>query len=236
MRVAATVAKLVDAADLKSAGASRAGSIPAGRTRCFSKNPALQSPLISVTQLSIARGDRVLLEGLSLSVNAGEVLHLRGRNGAGKTSLLEVLAGLRQPLSGEMNRPQPMAVHWLGHKNALNPALTPLENLRFWCGLNGAAVGGIVPALERLGLATLRHRPCAKLSAGQKRRTALVRLLLLPRPLWLLDEPLAGLDTEGLSRFGGLLVEHVDSGGAAIVTSHQPIQGGLDRLRVLQLP
>lgn len=196
----------------------------------------MQSPLISVSALSVARGDRRLLSELSFSLAPGEVLHLRGRNGAGKTSLLEVLAGLRQPQAGEVVRPDHEAMHWLGHRNGLHPALSPLENLAFWCGLNGVAASRIPPALERQGLAGLRHRPCGKLSAGQKRRTALSRLLLQPRPLWLLDEPLAGLDAEGLARFAGVLVEHIDSGGGAIVTSHQPLHHSLQRLRVLELP
>lgn len=177
--------------------------------------------LLSTEKLGIVRGDRVLLSEISLALHAGELLHLRGRNGAGKTSLLEVLAGLRLARSGSVSRM--VESHWLGHKNGLNLALSPLENLEFWCGLNEADSKEIVPALQRLSLARWRHRPCRTLSAGQKRRAAMARLLLASRPLWLLDEPLSGLDTEGLACFAGLLDEHLKQGGGAIVTSHQPL-------------
>lgn len=210
------------------------GSVPVLVIRSESDS-ALQAPLISADMLSVARGDRTLLRGLSFVLAPGEVLHLRGRNGAGKTSLLEILAGLRQPLEGRLRKPDADALHWLGHKNALNPALTVLENLRWWCGLNAAPVSAILPALERVGMETLRHRPCRTLSAGQKRRAALARLLLAPRPLWLLDEPLSGLDVDGIERFAELLATHARSGGAAIVTSHQPLAAGLPGLRLLEL-
>lgn len=192
--------------------------------------------LIAVENLAVARGGRTLLRGLDLAVQAGEVLHLRGGNGAGKTSLLEVLCGLRQPLEGGFRqRPEPQELHWLGHKNALNLALTPLENLGFWCGLNGVADNTLLPVLQRLGIERLRHRPCRTLSAGQKRRCALARLLLAPRPLWLLDEPLDGLDVQGLGLFAQLLAEHLGRGGGAIVTSHQPLPPGVPGVREWQL-
>lgn len=191
--------------------------------------------ILTASQLSVTRGERLLFADLSFALDAGEVLHLRGRNGAGKTSLLEVLGGLRQAAAGVLRAPEAGNLHWLGHRNALNPALSPLDNLAFWCGLNDLPEHGIAAALERCGVAKLRHRPCRSLSAGQKRRTALVRLLLVRRPLWLLDEPLDGLDTQGLALFADLLTEHLQAGGSAIVTSHQPLPQGLPRVRVLEL-
>lgn len=193
-------------------------------------------PILAVDALTITRGSRVLIDGLSLALNAGETLHLRGSNGAGKTSLLEVLCGLRHPAAGKIRcRAESGRLHWLGHKNALNLALTPMDNLEFWCGLNGLATDGIAAVLERLGIFRVRHRPCRTLSAGQKRRTALARLLLEQRPLWLLDEPLDGLDAQGLALFAELLSAHVCGGGAAVITSHQPLPAGVPGVKELEL-
>lgn len=190
--------------------------------------------LLSTHDLSLGRGDRVLVSGLSLTLLPGSVLHLKGRNGAGKTSLLEVLAGLRSPVSGRVDRPDG-GLHWLGHKNALNPDLSVIENLRFWCALQGIEGAAIAQAIDRLGLSRLRHRPARTLSAGQKRRAALARLLAVPRKLWLLDEPLSALDAEGLLRFAEIIDEHLAKNGAALVTSHQPLPVIDERVTVLEL-
>ena len=193
-------------------------------------------PILAVEDLTISRGSRSLVRGLGFAVAAGEGIHLTGSNGAGKTTLLEVLCGLRAPAAGAITqRPEPQDLHWVGHKNALNSALTSLENLEFWCGLNGLAATGIGDALTRLGVEHTRHRPCRTLSAGQKRRTALARLLLVRRPLWLLDEPLDGLDAQGLQCFADLLAQHLQAGGAAVITSHQPLPAGLAGIRPLRL-
>lgn len=194
-------------------------------------------PSLKVRQLVVTRGDRTVIDGLSFSVAPGEVLHLLGRNGAGKTSLLEVLCGLRQPADGAIDDgPDDSQRHWVGHKNALNPVLSALENLAFWAGLNGVRLADPKGAMEAVGL-NPRHanRPSGQLSTGQKRRAALARLVAAPRPWWLLDEPLAGLDIQGLALFADLLRRHVDGGGAAIVTSHQPLPGELPSLRSLSL-
>jgi heme exporter protein A len=194
---------------------------------------------LRVSQLTVTRGDRTLVAGLSFAVDAGEVLHLQGRNGAGKTSLLEVLCGLRAPAAGSIEgRPEAPAYHWIGHKNALNPVLSIEENLRFWCALHDFPVAGIEAALNRVGLKALRHRPCGNLSTGQKRRAALVRLVAAPRAWWFLDEPLAGLDAAGLTLFGELLEAHLVEGGAAVMTSHQalPLDGGRVKALVLAPP
>ncbi|ROH89384.1 heme ABC exporter ATP-binding protein CcmA [Stagnimonas aquatica] len=180
------------------------------------------APLV-LDSLTVARGDRVLFERLDLRIAPGEVLHLQGRNGAGKTSLLEVLAGLRTPEAGRFSGPEPEQLHWIGHKNALHPALSAVENLAAWCGLHGADTAGIPAALDRLQLKAARQRPVRTLSTGQKRRSALARLLLQRRPWWLLDEPLAGLDVEGAALLAGLLAEHCAAGGGAVVTSHQAL-------------
>jgi len=193
-------------------------------------------PSLQVSNLAVARGDRNVVEALGFAVAAGEILHIRGRNGAGKTSLLEVLCGLRPPAAGSIEgQPDAEHRHWLGHKNALNPALSPDENLRFWCALSGHAEADVGDALLRVGLKAQRHRPCGNLSTGQRRRAALARLLALPRPWWFLDEPLAGLDHAGIDLLAGLLETHARNGGAALVTSHQPLPQGLNGVRTLEL-
>lgn len=191
--------------------------------------------VLSASALCIGRGDRRLLSDLHFALRAGDVLHLRGRNGAGKSSLIEVLVGLRPPQSGELHRAAGEDFHWVGHRNALNPDLTLSENLRCWCALNGVSPDGIAPALERMGLARLGRRPARTLSAGQKRRAALSRLLIVRRPLWLLDEPLSGLDSEGLALLGQLMNEHIAGEGAMVVTSHQALPGKLPRVTVIDL-
>jgi heme exporter protein A len=189
-----------------------------------------------VRDLEVMRGDRVIVAGLCLSLAPGEVLHLEGRNGAGKTSVLEVLCGLRQPSKGRIEHaPPPARRHWLGHRNALSAALSPLENLQFWAGLNGVTLADPDGAFDVVGLRQQRHRACGRLSTGQRRRAALARLVAAQRPWWFLDEPLAGLDREGLERFGTLLAAHVAGGGAALVTSHQPLPGAPASLRSLSL-
>ncbi|HSW13913.1 MAG TPA: heme ABC exporter ATP-binding protein CcmA [Solimonas sp.] len=196
---------------------------------------AASQPL-ALRDLALRRGPRLLFEGLELQLAPGEVLHLQGANGAGKTSLLETLAGLRRAAEGAIDgRPEAGGLHWLGHRNALNLNLSVLENLEFWCGLNGVEPAACLPALERVGLARLRHRLVRTLSAGQKRRAALARLLVSLRPLWLLDEPLDGLDRQGLELFAQLLAEHAARGGMAVVTSHQPLPPGLSGVRSLVL-
>lgn len=191
---------------------------------------------LHVVDLSITRGDRTVLHALDLSVEPGEVLHVQGRNGAGKTSLLEVLCGLRPAAGGRIeSRPEPEALHWIGHRNGLHPALSPLENLHFWCRLHGAAPDCCVAALQRMGLHGQRHRPSGKLSMGQRRRASLARLLAAPRPWWILDEPLAGLDVASTERVAGLLAEHAAGGGAVLVSSHQPFPLPVTGLRSLVL-
>jgi heme exporter protein A len=192
--------------------------------------------LLAFHDLSVARGDRTLLHSLSDEVKAGEVLHIRGPNGVGKTSLLEILCGLREPTAGALSRnPAPEDCHWLGHRNALNPALTPFENLRFWCALQSVPEEGVRGALREFGLYNVADRPCRQLSAGQKRRAALARLAVQRRTLWFLDEPLSALDQKGVQHWLSLLQEHQAQGGAAVVTSHQPLPVAVAGLRTQDL-
>ena len=191
--------------------------------------------LLAATGLCMGRGDRQLLSDLNFSLAAGDVLHIRGRNGAGKSSLIEVLAGLRPQQAGQLKRPEASQVHWLGHRNGLNADLSISENLSSWCALNAVKADAMPVALERMGLSRLRHRYVRTLSAGQKRRAALARLLLVQRPLWLLDEPLSGLDAEGTRLLGDLLNEHVMAEGAVLITSHQALPGRLPRVSVIDL-
>lgn len=192
--------------------------------------------LLTYQDLSVARGDRVLLRGTRGEVRAGEVLHVRGANGVGKTSLLEVLGGLREPASGLISRSfEPEACHWIGHRNALNPALTPFENLRFWCKFQNAPAEDIRTALHEFELAAVADQPCRQLSAGQKRRAALARLVAARRLFWFLDEPLSGLDQRGIERWLGLLQDHQRQGGAAVITSHQPLPARFVGLRTWDL-
>lgn len=191
---------------------------------------------LRVIDLSVTRGDRTVLKALDFSVGIGEVLHVQGRNGAGKTTLLEVLSGLRAPARGRIEAQPPAdTLHWIGHRNALHPALSPLENLHYWCRLHGASTQGVESALQRLGLHRQRHRPSGKLSMGQRRRAALARLLAVSRPWWMLDEPLAGLDVPATEFVAGLLAEHAAAGGAVLVTSHQPFPVAISGLRELVL-
>lgn len=191
---------------------------------------------LSVRGLAVSRGDRVIFRGLEFRVASGELLHLHGANGAGKTTLLETLCGLRVPGEGCIDSaPAAAERHWLGHRNGLNPALSPLANLRFWCALNGAPADGATQALARMELRAQRHRPCGELSTGQRRRVALARLLVAPRPWWFLDEPLAGLDAAGIELTSRLLDEHLHAGGAAVVSSHQPLPGAARVMRRLEL-
>lgn len=183
---------------------------------------------LRVHALAVARGDRRVLSDLSFTLAPGEILHIRGGNGAGKTSLLEVLCGLRAPAAGRIEG-QPTAAqrHWLGHKNALNPVLTVRENLVFWCALNGNGAAEVDAALARVGLKAQRHRPCGALSVGQRRRAALARLCAVSRPWWFLDEPLAGLDRAAVHVLADLLHAHARVGGAAVLTSHQALPDAL---------
>ncbi len=187
--------------------------------------------------LSLERGGRRLLAGVSFVVAPGEALVVTGPNGAGKSSLLRALAGFL-PLSegavsceGTASREE--ATHYLGHLDALKGALTAAENLSFWAALLGSGGLPAAEALARLGLAHVADLPVRALSAGQKRRVALARLLVANRPLWLLDEPTTALDAAAQARFADLVRAHLIDGGLVVAATHAPL--GLDGARTLVL-
>lgn len=173
--------------------------------------------LISVKNLTVARGGMPVLEGLTFDLSTGEILVLRGPNGAGKTTLLRTLAGLQPPYGGTVEAP-PDAVAYAAHADGLKSTLTVRENLMFWAGVYGGH--DIEPALRDFNLASLSERPAGNLSAGQKRRLGLARLMVTHRPVWVLDEPTVSLDVASVALFAEAVKAHLTSGGAAIIATH----------------
>lgn len=172
---------------------------------------------LDVQSLACARGGVRILAGVSFAVARGEALILRGPNGSGKTTLLRTLAGLTPPLSGKVAAP-PEGVAYAGHADGLKAQLSVAENLAFWAGVFGAT--GISAAVDAFDLAELLDRPAGNLSAGQKRRLSLARLLVTGRPLWCLDEPTVSLDVDNVARFARAVGTHLAAGGAAVIATH----------------
>ncbi|MGH8530256.1 MAG: cytochrome c biogenesis heme-transporting ATPase CcmA [Nevskiales bacterium] len=201
------------------------------------------TPTLEARKLSCRRGRRRLFHELSFTLAAGEALHVAGPNGSGKTSLLRILAGLRNPDDGEVLwngaaiRTQPDDFHaalcFLGHENGVKAELSPRENLRAAAALAGAGADAAEQALARMGLVQQADILCARLSAGQRQRVALARLLLRPVSLWLLDEPCASLDYASQRQVEGILSAHVRAGGMVVFTTHQSLS--LDGLAVRRL-
>lgn len=201
--------------------------------------------MLSAHGLSCVRGDRRLFANLDLAVRAGEWLHVRGENGAGKTSLLRLLAGLSQPAEGEIRWCDQSIQHpesayrqnllFFGHHGALKEDLTAMENLGFSAAMDGADFHetSALAALHQFGLKGREELPVRVLSAGQKRRVMLARLAIRKAKLWILDEPFTALDVKAVDLLATLIADHVTAGGMAVLTSHQtmPIPGG----RVVQL-
>lgn len=180
--------------------------------------------LLQCSALTLVRGERELFSGLDVSLRPGEVLQIEGENGAGKTSLLRVLAGLaRYGYEGDIKRPVPLL--YIGHLSAVKELLTPRENLAWHVdGHADHRDSDVCAALAKVGLAGYEDVPSHQLSAGQHRRVNLARLHLSRQPLWLLDEPFTAIDRHGVASLEALFVNHAKRGGAVVLTSHQPLR------------
>jgi heme exporter protein A len=185
---------------------------------------------LNVSNLTIARGGIKVLEDLSLSLEAGQALVLRGPNGVGKTTLLRTIAGLQPPLDGQIEA-DPETMVYAGHADGLKPTLTVEENLHFWARV--FATSHIDAAIDAFQLDALRTRPAGALSAGQKRRLGLARLLVTGRPIWILDEPTVSLDVESVQMFADTIGTHLGQGGSALIATH--IDLGLPDAQILDV-
>jgi heme exporter protein A len=185
------------------------------------------------------RGGREVFASLAFETTSGEALAVTGPNGAGKTSLLRLIAGLLIPAAGSIaledgdaERTLPEQAHYLGHRDALKPALSVAENLAFWRDFLGGDADDASASLAAVGLDHAAHLPAAYLSAGQRRRLSLARLLAVRRPIWLLDEPAAALDSAGQSLFTGLMRDHLANGGLVVAATHGPLGVEAKQLRI----
>jgi heme exporter protein A len=192
------------------------------------------------TDLACRRGGRDVFEGVSFSVASGESLTIRGRNGAGKSSLLRMVVGLVHVAGGRLSLdggdPELTVgeqAHYLGHLDALKPSLSVEENLRFWSAFLGATGNNLSEPLRAVGLDALADLPAAYLSAGQRRRLSIARLLAVKRPLWLLDEPTSTLDNAAQTRLAEIMQAHLAGGGIILAATHGAL--GLENARELQL-
>jgi heme exporter protein A len=183
---------------------------------------------LAVEGLSGGRGGFPLFAEVTFSLSPGEALRIIGPNGSGKSTLLRAIAGLVRPDAGRVTLTRNGApaerqdtIHYLGHANAMKPQLTVSENLSFWTGFCGS--GDWRAALDAVGLARIAHLPFGYLSAGQKRRVAIARILATPRPVWLVDEPTAGLDRESSALFEAMLDAHLAAGGIVAGATHVPL-------------
>lgn len=201
---------------------------------------------LTAENLSARRGEDLIFKDISFDLGAGESLILTGENGSGKSTLLRVVAGLLRPETGRVTwhskTKQPdmrsyEACHYLGHRNAMKAELDVSENLSFWkrfCGDFEGGVGmSVAVAAEAVGLGDIAHLPFGYLSAGQQRRMAFAKLLASYRPVWILDEPTAALDTGAERLFIDLIKAHLASGGILLAATHQPL--GLENARQLRM-
>jgi heme exporter protein A len=195
---------------------------------------------LSASNLVCVRGSREIFRNVNFSLSSGQALAVLGPNGAGKSSLLRIVAGLLRLESGrfdlEGGDPEltiPEQAHYLGHQDALKPALSVAENLGFWSRYLGNGSIGAPEALEAVGLAAIRDLPAGYLSAGQRRRLSIARLVAVRRPLWLLDEAAAALDQAAQVRLIELMRAHLAGGGLILAATHAPL--GLDAVQELRL-
>lgn len=179
--------------------------------------------LLSAYNLAVARAGIPVLEGVSFALPPGRALVLRGPNGIGKTTLLRTIAGLQPPLQGRITAASD-AVAYAAHADGVKPTLTVAENLAFWAQVFGT--DAVATAIDRMALRDLVARRAANLSAGQKRRLGLARLLVTGRPVWVMDEPTVSLDAASVQLFGDVVRDHLTAGGAALIATH--IDLGLD--------
>jgi heme exporter protein A len=185
-------------------------------------------------QLSGERGGEIIFSGVGFVLEEGGSLLVTGPNGSGKSTLLRIVAGLLPPAAGAVRLEGggeewpnvASACHYLGHLNAMKAALTVNENLAFWCDFSGEPHVEVEEALELVGAGEIGHLPFGYLSTGQRRRIAIARLLINYRPVWLLDEPTAGLDKASETQFAALMRAHLEDGGMIVAATHQPL--GLD--------
>ena len=203
------------------------------------------SIILAAEALSCVRQDRVLFENLNFQLSAGQVLYIQGKNGAGKSSLLRLLAGLTLPEDGQIlfhGKPLQSQTEFfadqllfIGHQSGIHPQLTALQNLAFWSVLSGQAIAEPYQLLGSLGLAGLEDIPCFMLSAGQQRRVSLARLWFTDKPLWILDEPFTSLDQQLIAKLEYHFLQHLSAGGVIVLTSHQSLSASYPALQALEL-
>jgi heme exporter protein A len=214
-------------------------------TTTISSFPASVTATLEARKITCVRGDRALFSGLDLQLFAGQCLHIRGENGVGKTSLLRLLTGLASSESGEVLwcgqsiKKQASEYHskllFLGHRDALKEDLSAIENLRMYAAIDGITLSeqDAFASLWRFGLKGREDLPINCLSAGQKKRVLMARMLTRRAQVWILDEPFNALDTHAVGELQDLIVEHLQGNGLVVLTSHQPL--AISGLRVLDL-
>jgi heme exporter protein A len=208
--------------------------------------PSAEAPLLQVRALHLWRGERHLLRGVELTVRSGELLQVMGPNGVGKTSMLRCIADLLPMESGEIvwrgasiasdRETYHQSLAYLAHANAVKPDLTALENLQYAIGVRRVvAANECREMLARVQIPACADLPVRALSAGQKRRLAIARVLLSRAALWILDEPITNLDSAGIALFESCMAEHLDAGGLILTAAHQMLLNGRPNVRTLEL-